>query len=89
MDKKHKQNVSKTMGALFLLGLSAASIVVSINNFQIQAASAVSAVGARNAATGDDNPTGITQPSSIHSMNGGTVVTDSETQLDLALLIFG
>jgi hypothetical protein len=85
MDKKHKQNVSKTMGALFLLGLSVASIVVSINNSQIQAASAVSAVGAGNAATGDDNPTGATQPSSIHSMNGGTVVTDSETQLDLAL----
>ena len=48
-----KNNVSKMMGALFLVGLLATSIAVSIHNFQMQTAFAVSATD--NAATHEGN----------------------------------
>jgi hypothetical protein len=79
-----KNNVSKTMGALFLLGLLTASIAVFIHNFQMQTAFAVSATD--NAATNDgNNTTNTTEPTSMHSMNSDTVPTDAETKLVLAL----
>jgi hypothetical protein len=79
-----KNNVSKIMGALFLVGLLAASIAVSIHNFQMQTAFAVSATD--NAATHDgNNITNTTQPASTHLMNSGNVPTDAETKLVLAL----
>jgi hypothetical protein len=72
------------MGALFLVGLLAASIAVSIHNFQVQTAFAVSATD--NAAIHDgNNITNTTQPASTHLMNSGTVPTDAETKLVLAL----
>lgn len=77
MDNKH--NISKTMGALFLLGLLAASMVVSINNFQIQTALASSAVSDEKSADS------TTQPSAAHSMNPSRIATDAETQLVLAM----
>src|SRR5918995_863408 len=79
-----KNNVSKILGALFLVGLLAASIAVSIHNFQMQTAFAVSATD--NAATNDgNNITNTTQSASTHLMNSGTVPTDAETKLVLAL----
>jgi hypothetical protein len=79
-----KNNVYKIMGRLFLLGLLTASIVISIHNFQIQTTLAVS--GTDNAVTTNgNNATRVTQPTSIHSMNSGTVPTEAETKLVLAL----
>jgi hypothetical protein len=65
---------------IFLLGLVAASIAVPLNNFQTQAASAVS--NTDDAATIDGK---ITSDSTTHSMKPGTVPTDAETKLVLAL----
>lgn len=70
-----------------MLGLAVTSIAVPLSNFQIQAASAVSDTD--DAATTDGNITSDTttktQPGSTHSMNSGTVPTDAETKLILAL----
>jgi hypothetical protein len=81
----NKENtVFKTIGVLFLLGILAASIAISIYNFKAQTALAVSTRG--NVATNSgNNTTSTTQPSSAHSMNSSTFATDAETQLVLAL----
>jgi hypothetical protein len=69
-----------TREASFLLGLVIASIAIPLNNFQTQAASAVSDTD--EAATTDGNATSDT---TTHSMNSGIVPTDAETKLVLAL----
>jgi hypothetical protein len=71
------QNTRET---IFLLGLVLASIVVPLNNFQTQVASAVS--DTVDAATSNGN---ITSDTTTHSMNSGTIPTDAETKLVLAL----
>ena len=62
-----------------MLGLLAVSMIVSTNNFQIQTSSAVST------ASDDKSSDNTTQQSSAHSMNPGTIATDAQTQLVLAM----
>lgn len=72
--------IIKDVRTIFLLALVTASVIVPLNNFQTQVASAIS-----NTDDAETNNGNITSDSITHSMNPGTIPTDAETKLVLAL----